>query len=430
MFHFIIAIAIFIAVYIAIASEKINKTIAALFGGSLMLIFRVLPQEEAFAAIDLNVILLLVGMMSIVHIMSKTGVFQWLAIKLAQLADGEPLKVLIFLSIASAVLSAFLDNVTTMLLLAPVTFLISDELELDPVPFLILMAIASNIGGTATLIGDPPNIIIGSAAGYSFNDFIVNLVPVIAVIVIFYVITIIFMFRHYFHVSAELKARLKDLRPEKAIKNKILLTQTLSVLVIVFALFFMHHKFELEAATVAILGASFLHIITGHDPDDSFKNVEWATIFFFIGLFILVEGLVKVGVIKIVAEWVINLTKGSVGATSFMLLWFSAIFSAVVDNIPYTATMIPIVEHVGNSISAVSGVEPDKVLAPLWWSLSLGACLGGNGTVIGASANVIVVGLARKNGHSITFWDFFKYGIIFLIESMVISTVYIYMRYL
>lgn len=430
MNSFFTGISIFILVYLCIVSEKVNKTIAALLGASAMLLLHVVPQEAAFHAIDLNVIFLLVGMMIMVHILSKTGIFQWLAISSAQISKGEPLRIMILLGIAAAVISAMLDNVTTMILIAPVTFLISDELEIDPVPFLIMMVMASNIGGAATLVGDPPNILIGSAANLTFNDFIVHLTPVIVIIMVAYVGTVMLLFRKTFRVSTELKARIMDMRPERAIRNKKLLWQSLTVLGAVILLFLTHHILNLEAATVALAGAAVLKFISKTDPEEAFHHVEWTTIFFFVGLFIIVEGLVHIGFIELVAEKAMAITQGHLTVTTLFLLWFSAIFSAIVDNIPYTATMIPIIEHIGELIIHTKHATPQEVYLPLWWALALGACLGGNGTIIGASANVIIVGLAKKNGHKISFFNFFRFGVLFVFESMVISSIYLYIRYL
>jgi len=427
---FIVGISIFVLVYGAIVFERVHKTVSALIGASAMLMFHILSQDEAFMAIDLNVIFLLIGMMIIVHIISETGVFQWGAIKLAQIAKGEPIRIMVFLGVASAIVSAFLDNVTTMILMAPVLFIIADTLEVDPVPFLIMTVIASNIGGAATLIGDPPNILIGSAAGLSFNDFLFNLSPVILIIMCFFYFTVKILFRKKLHVSSELKGRIIEMRPEKAIKDKVLLWKSLTVLGSVVFLFLIHHYLDLKVATIALTGAAVLLLITSKEPEDVFKHVEWSTIFFFVGLFVIVEGLVKIGFIEIVANQAMKVTKGNLSITTLFLLWFSGIFSAVIDNIPYTATMIPLVKHVGLSLSQSLQMVNKDVMAPLWWSLSLGACLGGNGTVIGASANVIIVGMAKKNGYKISFFRFFKYGIIFLIESMLISSVYLYLRYL
>ncbi|MBU1863242.1 MAG: ArsB/NhaD family transporter [Candidatus Omnitrophica bacterium] len=427
---FIIGVSIFILVYSGIIFERVHKTVAALLGAATMLCLHIVSQEEAFQAIDLNVIFLLIGMMIIVHIIAETGVFQWAAIRIAQLGGGEPLKILILLSITAAILSAFLDNVTTIIVMAPIMFILADTLEVDPIPFLIMSVIASNIGGAATLVGDPPNILIGSAGNLSFNDFLYNLAPVIIVIMCCFYFTVKFLFRNTFHVSSELKGRIIEMRADRAITNPALLRKALAVIAAVILLFLIHHRLGLEVATIALSGAAVLLLLSRTEPEEVFRHLEWTTIFFFIGLFIIVEGLVKIGFIELVANHALTLTGGNVTTTTLLLLWFSGIFSAVIDNIPYTATMIPLVKHVGISIAKTMQVAPQTVMNPLWWSLALGACLGGNGTVIGASANVIIVGLAKKNGYKISFFRFFKYGVIFLIESMIISTVYLYLRYL
>jgi Na+/H+ antiporter NhaD/arsenite permease-like protein len=427
---FILGISIFALVYICIVSEKVNKTIASMLGAMVMISVHVLNQDQAFHAIDLNVIFLLVGMMIIVRIMSKTGIFQWSAIKVAQTVKGDPLNMLIMLSLISAVISALLDNVTTMILMTPVLFLLADELEIDPTPFLLMTVIASNIGGAATLVGDPPNILIGSAAGLTFNDFLLNLAPVIAINMIVFLLTIKFIYRKEFHVSTELRARILEMRPERAIRDKKLLWLSLSVLGCVVLLFLFHHRLGIEAATVALLGASVLLLLSKEDPEEVFKHVEWVILFFFIGLFILVEGLVEIGFIELAANFLIDVTGGHMTTLTMSLLWFSGLFSAIIDNIPYTATMIPLVKHIGEVMAESSGMSKEMFLQPLWWSLALGACLGGNGTSIGASANVLVIGLAKKNGYHISFFKFLKYGMLFLLQSMVISSVYIYFRYL
>ena len=430
MHSFIIGISIFVLVYVAIIIDRFHKTVIALVGASVMLLCHILTQDEALLAIDLNVIFLLVGMMIIVHIIAETGVFQWGAVKLAQVAHGEPVRILLLLAVAAAAISALLDNVTTVILMAPVLFIIADILKVDPIPFLLMSVIASNIGGAATLIGDPPNILIGSAADLSFNDFLFNLAPVIIIIMGCFYFTVKILFRNTFHVSTELKGSIMEMRAGKAIKDRVLLWKSLSVLGIVIILFLIHHKLGLEVATIALAGAAVLLLLVKADPEEVFKHIEWTTIFFFIGLFIIVEGLVKIGFIELVANQALKITQGDLTITTLSLLWFSGIFSAVIDNIPYTATMIPLVKHVGASITQSLHCAPHDVFNPLWWSLALVACLGGNGSIIGASANVVIVGIAKKNGYTISFFRFFKYGIIFLIESMIISSLYLYLRYL
>ncbi len=428
---FIVAIGIFTLVYVAIMTERVHKMIAVLLGASVIIALKVLDHEEAFRAIDLNVIFLLLWMMVIVHIMAESGIFQWIAIKVAQLAEGKPLKVMILLGLATAFVSAFLDNVTTVILVAPMIFLLADTLDVDPIPFLIMTAIASNIGGTATLVGDPPNIMIGSAAGLTFMDFIVNSAPVELIILVTYAVTVAVMFRKSFHVTTEARAHIRDLKAERAIKDKKLLWKSLGVLGAVIILFLLHSSIHLEVATIALLGASVLMLITRSHPEEIFKHIEWTTLMFFIGLFILVEGLVKVGFVELLAKSVINVANGNVTILTLAILWFSGIASAIIDNIPYTATMIPLIKEVGN-IMVVNGTSAEihQYLQPLWWALVLGACLGGNGSLIGASANVIIAGLAKKNGKYISFWRFTKYGILFVFESLVISTGYLYFVYL
>jgi Na+/H+ antiporter NhaD/arsenite permease-like protein len=428
---FIVAVGMFTLVYVAIMTERVHKMIATLLGASIIIALKVLDQGEAFAAIDFNVIFLLLGMMIIVHIMTGSGVFQWMAIKVVQLAEGKPLKVMILLGLATAFISAFLDNVTTVILVAPMIFLLADTLDVDPVPFLIMVAIGSNIGGTATLVGDPPNIMIGSAAGLTFMDFIVNASPVILIILGAYVITLMVMFRKSYHVSTEARARIRELKAERAITDKKLMWQSLGVLSAVIILFLLHSVIHLEVATIALLGASVLMLITRSHPEEIFKHIEWTTLMFFVGLFILVHGMVKVGFVGLLANGVINIAHGDVTVLTMAILWFSGIASAIIDNIPYAATMIPLIKEVG-VIMVPNGTpaEIHQFLQPLWWALVLGACLGGNGTLIGASANVVIAGLAKKNGKYISFWRFTKYGVLFVFESMVISTVYLYFVYL
>ncbi len=425
MNHTTAAIILFVIVYILISSEKIHKTIIALLGASVFVLKGIIGQEEAFAIIDWNVIFLLIGMMIIVGITKNSGLFQYIAIKTAKLARGNPVTILILLSLITAILSALLDNVTTILIIVPVTILIAVELQLSAVPFILSEAMASNIGGTATLIGDPPNIMIGSAAKLSFMDFVVNLTPVIIVIFIVFSYTIYLLWGKNMHVTNKRKARIMEFDESKIIEDKQLLIKSLIVLSLVFLGFMTHDLFHAEVSTIAIAGASVLMLITNrHETEKFFNEVEWGMIFFFIGLFILVGGLEETGVIKHLSEGMLNLTQGDIKRTSFLILWMSGLFSAFVDNIPYVATMIPLIQHMGNHMGNPA------IIKPLWWALSLGACLGGNATLIGASANVIAAGLSEKNGHKITFWEFTKYGVLITVISLLISTAYIYLRFL
>jgi Na+/H+ antiporter NhaD/arsenite permease-like protein len=428
--------AIFLISYAVIVTEKVHKTVVALVGASLMLVLKILTQDEAFRSetygIDYNVIFLLIGMMIIINVMKETGIFQWMAIKSAKVAKGEPFRLMIILSVVTAVISAFLDNVTTVLLVAPVTLLICEALEVDVIPFLITEAIASNIGGTATLIGDPPNIMIASKADLTFMDFIYHLTPVVIVILIAYLVTLKFIFGRSLRVSDSHKERVMAMDESTAITDRPLMVKSLWVMGFVVLGFVFHHQLHFQPATIALAGAALLLLLSRAEPHKILEAVEWPTLFFFIGLFIIIGGVVKVGLIKIMAEWVLSVTQGNLFATSMIILWFSAFASAIVDNIPYVATMNPLVIEMAKGIwPNLSGTallhNPD--LMPIWWSLALGACLGGNGSLIGASANVVVAGIAEKGGRKITFMRFTKYGMPLMIESVLISTVYIWLRY-
>jgi len=434
---FWIATAIFILAYALIISEKIHKTIVGIFGAAVMIVLGIVSQEDAFNSLDLgidwNVIFLLVSMMIIINIMKPTGVFEYIAIKSAKIAKGKPFMIMAIFSVVTATISAFLDNVTTVLLVAPVTLLICQALELDVVPFLITEAIASNIGGTATLIGDPPNIMIASKAQLDFMSFIYHLAPVIILVLIAYVITIKFIFGKKMHVRDELKQRIMAMNENDAIKDPVLLKKSLFVLSVTITGFILHGFLHMEPATIALFGAGLLLLVSGNkEPHHILAEAEWTTLFFFMGLFIIIGGVVKVGLIKWMSVQVLNITQGNLFATSMVVMWFSAFASAFIDNIPYVATMNPLIIDMAKQLwPNLSGTEllhhPD--LMPIWWSLSLGACLGGNGTAIGASANVIVVGMAEKMGKPISFKKFMLYGMPLMIESVIICTVYVWLRY-
>lgn len=426
----LIGTSVFIVSYILIVIDKPQKTLAALLGACLMIMLHVVDQHEAFLSIDLNVILLLAGMMVIVDIGSKTGVLEWAAVRLSILAKGEPLRILIYLSLITAAFSSVLDNVTTVILIAPVTFIICQQLQISPVPFLILEAISSTIGGTATLIGDPPNILIGSAAKLSFNAFVFNLAPVVILIFIVYVITLMICFRKEWHVPRDIKARVMEMEPGRLIRDKKLLVKTLVIFFFTLVGFVLHEKMGFEPATVAIAGATLLMIITRSKPDEVFKMIEWPTLFFFGGLFIIVHGFAKIGAIDFLAGKLLSLTEGSLMATSFVILWISGFFSGLLGCVPYVVTIIPMVKEIIPEMSTqLNGVEGSSTQV-LWWALSLGACLGGASTLIGASANLIVAGIAERNGYKISFWKYLKYGVPLTLEALIISTAYIYLRYL
>lgn len=421
-FAFYGSILIFIIIYMMIIWEKFHRMTVAMTGGIVMLLLGFLSQETAIKDdIDFNTLGLLIGMMILVAIIRRSGAFEAVALWAAAATKGDPLRLLALLALITAVASALLDNVTTVLLIVPVTLTLTDKLKIKPVPFLISEIIASNIGGTATLIGDPPNIMIGSATGLSFNAFVNNLAPVSIVILLITLVLLVLLYRKDLQVNEEDRRNILTLCYKDEIKDWRLLKQSLAVLIITMAGFGMHSILHLESATIALGGAMLLMLISKEEPEEILLNIEWPTIFFFSGLFILVGGLKATGVIKELALWSLNITHGQVLETSLLVLWLSALASAFIDNIPFVATMIPLLQEIGQ----LTGFN----LEPVWWSLALGACLGGNGTLIGASANVIVAGIAEKNGVALTFRQFFKVAFPFMLLSILISHGYIYWRY-
>ncbi len=431
------ATTIFLLAYAIIVSEKIHKTIIAVFGAGLMLVLKILEQHEAFHVeefgIDWNVIFLLISMMVIINLMRPTGVFEYVAIKSAKWGKGDPIKILAIFAIVTATLSAFLDNVTTVLLIVPVTILIAEALEVDALPYLISCALASNIGGTATLIGDPPNIMIASKAQLDFMDFIYHLTPVIVITMVFYVFAIKLIWGKKLKTREELKQRIMAMNENEAIKDPVLLKKSLIVLGLVLTGFVFHGMLHFQPATIALFGAGLLLLLSKtHEPHHILAEVEWPTIFFFMGLFIIIGGVVKVGLIKWMSIKVLEITQGNLFATSMVVMWFSAFASAFIDNIPYVATMNPLIVDMAKQLwPNLQGIEllHHVDLMPLWWSLALGACLGGNGTAIGASANVIVVGMSEKLGKRISFGKFMLYGMPLMIMTVIISTIYVWLRY-
>jgi Na+/H+ antiporter NhaD/arsenite permease-like protein len=372
-------------------------------------------------------------MMIIINLMKPTGIFEYIAIKSAKLGKGEPFRIMVVFSIVTAVLSALLDNITTVLLIVPVTIFIADALDIDPIPYLISCALASNIGGTATLIGDPPNIMIASKAHLNFIDFIYHLTPIVVVIMAVYIFVIKLIWGKKLKTREELKKRIMQMDEREAIKDPAMLKKSLIVLTAVFAGFVFHGALNFQPATIALFGAGLLLLLSkNHDLRHVLAEIEWPTIFFFIGLFIIVGGVVKVGLIKWMSIQVLNLTQGNLFATSMVVMWFSAFASAIIDNIPYVATMNPLIINMAEQMwPGISGTQllHHPALMPLWWSLALGACLGGNGTAIGASANVIVVGVSEKTGNRITFLKFMAYGMPVMIITVIIATVYVWLRY-
>lgn len=412
---------IFLITYAAIATERVDKTVAALLGGTLVIVLGIIDSEEAFRAIDLNVIFLLAGMMILAGILRRTGFFQWVAIRSVKVARGEPFRLLLVLSLVTGVLSAFLDNVTTVVLIAPVTLYIANVLRVSPLPYLISEIFASNILGSSTLIGDPPNILIGSAAGLGFDEFIINMAP--PAVIVF--VAFLFMARWFFAKDLSVEPEVRDavlaLDEREVLTEPALLRLSLAVIGVTMIGFLFAKPLNLEVGAIALLGAAVLALLTRSKAETVLEEVEWATLFFFVGLFMLVESIVHVGIVGAVADGLIELTDGNATITTLGLIWLSGIASAIIDNIPYTATMIPVVEELG-----ASGIP----IKPLWWALALGADLGGNATIVGASANVVVANLAARAGHPIHFFTFLRYGATVTAVSLAISTVYVYVRYL
>jgi Na+/H+ antiporter NhaD/arsenite permease-like protein len=412
--------AVFVACLAVITTDKIDRTIVALVGAIAVIALRVVSQEEAFSLVDYNVIFLLAGMMVIANITGRTGVLQWMALRSVKMVKADPFLALVALSTITAVISAFLDNVTTVVLLVPMTLYIASVLGVSPIPYLIAEGIASNIGGTATLIGDPPNIMIGSAAGLSFVDFLVHLSPVIIVVFVGFVITSRFLLSGKLKVSHEHRKQVMMIDEEGIITDPVLLRKCGVVVGLTMVGFLLHSVVGYDSATIALAGAVALLLWSKFDVTEALREIEWTTMFFFIGLFILVGAVAKVGLIGMLARSILDVTQGDLAVTTLSILWMSAIVTAFVNNIPYTAAMIPLVQELGNSMD----------VGPIWWALALGACLGGNATMIAAAANVVVVNLAERSGHKIDFLTFLKYGAVATFVSMVICTVYVWVRYL
>ncbi len=427
----LISAGLLILAYIFIAAEKIPKVTIALLGAGVTIFLGLVSQTKAVDGalnphyfinfVDFNVIFLLVSMMIIVSITTRSGVFNYIANELLRHTKGHPIAILAALGVFTAVTSAFLDNVTTVILIMPITFFIAKQLEIDPLPYLLTEIFSSNIGGTATLIGDPPNIIIGSAAGFSFMDFVYNLTLPIAIILALVLTVLTLIFKKKLHADPEKMKEVANIDNSKTITDKALMIRSISVLALVILGFVTHDITHIETCVAAMLGASFLLLF--EKPTDILRDVEWNTIFFFIGLFIIIGGVEASGGIKLMAEWILRVTQGSQEAASMLILWASGIISGIIDNIPYTATMSPMLVEIQKSMGA-------DYTVPLWWCLSLGACLGGNLTMIGAAANVIVSESAAKEGHPIAFLRFMKYGILVVLISLVISSIFIKLAYL
>ena len=416
----VISVLVFLFVMAAIISEKVHRSVAAMAGAVVLLLFHVLSIDEATSYVDINTIGVLVGMMLFVAVVKNSGLFEYVAIKAAKLTKGRPMAIMLVFAVITALLSAFLDNVTTVLLIGPMTIAITQMLEVNPIPYLLSQIMASNIGGTATLIGDPPNIMIGSAAGLSFMDFVINTGSVIVIIMAVTVLIYYFMYRSRISVVRENMQKVMELDEDRSIKDKPLLIKSVIMTVVVVIGFVFHSQLQVESATVALFAAGFMLVFGKQDAEEIILGVEWSTILFFIGLFVVVGGLQKSGVISSMAEVMISFVGDNQALGIIIILWVSAIISSFLDNIPFVATLIPLILTMESS-----GVD----VAPLWWALSLGACLGGNGTLIGASANVVLAGVSAKNGYPITFMQYTKVGFPLMLISIVISMVYLLLRF-
>ncbi len=416
----IFAIVVFVLVMGAIMTEKLHRATAALAGAVLLVVCGVMTGKQAIGYIDFNTIGVLVGMMIVVAVIRTTGMFEYISIKAAKAAKGDPWKILIAFVLITAILSAFLDNVTTVLLVGPMSIAIARMLEINPVPFLMMQILASNVGGTATMIGDPPNIMIGSASGLSFMDFIANTGAAAVLIIIAQIIVMKFLYKEQLESGPINKTSVMNLDPDKSITNRKLMKQSIAVMVLVVIGFVIHDKLGFDSCMIA-LGAAAIMLIIGHqEVDQIISEVEWTTIVFFMSLFVVVGGLERTGVIHSISSWLISATEGHYILTMLVLLWASALLSSVLDNIPFVATLIPLVltmQQQGMNVEA------------FWWAISLGACLGGNGTMIGASANVVLSDIANKHGYPITFKSYLRVGFPFMLMSVGIATVFLLVRY-
>lgn len=432
----IAGIVIFVLAYIAIASEKIDKTIAAMLGAGLMVVFKVAGFNDMLGKVDLNVLGLLVGMMIIVNIMATTGVFEYLAVQIARQTKGNGVLVTVEFLLATAIVSAFMDNVTTVILMAPVTILITQLLGLPTVPILILEAIFSNIGGTATLIGDPPNILIGASCNLSFNDFIINLAPVVLLIMVVCLGAVVLLMRKKLQSNPDSVVQVQLTQPRRAILDPARLKRSLIVFALVLLGFFTSRLIHLEPGLIAICGAFVMVPVCRLELVHMLEKVEWNTILFFCGLFMMVGALEIDGVFTLLGEHMVSLTRGNFALTMMIILWGSAILSAIIDNIPLVISMIPLINSIVPVFARQMGIEADteairqQISEPLFWSLALGACLGGNGTLIGASANVVISQIAHKNNYKLSFKDFTCYGAPIMVLSVFISMVYLFLRYI
>ncbi|MFA6708764.1 MAG: ArsB/NhaD family transporter [Fusobacterium sp.] len=421
--YMILGILTFIITFYFIITEKYPKSLVTIIGASFMIVINILDEETALETIgyNLEVLILLMGMMMIVEIMSETGIFQWIAIKLAQVSKGNPIKILIFLSLVTAFFSALLDNVTTILLIVPITIFLAKKLHLDPKPFILVQIFMSNIGGTATMIGDPPNLIIASLSDKNFNDFIINLAPIILINIFVLLVSVSFFLRKRLIVSRELRASIMELDTSRIITDKILLLKSVTIFILVILGFLTNSFSQIGLAIIAILGSTILVLISKKKPEEVFSKIEWDTLFFFGALFVLVQGLEELGIIEYIGSYVVDFTKGDLKLTSSLLIIISGILSPIVGSIPLSLSFGKLVSSI---IPNYSGNTES-----LWWALSLGCCLGGNMTIVGAAANMVGTSVSKKVGIEITFKEFFKWGLFIVLQSIFLSLIYIYLRY-
>ena len=423
----LISVAILLAVYVLISTEWVDKIIAAIGGGILMVIIGIMNEKTAFSYIDCDVLFLLIGMMLIIACTKSSGMYQYLAIKTAKLAKGNPIYIMLLMFLVTAAISACLPNVTTIMIILPVTILICSELEINAVPFIIIQSIGSNIGGTATLIGDPPNVMIGSATGLNFMDFINNLALIVFFMVFVNMGIIYLIFRKSMRVSHEKMARIREFDDSQLITDRPLMIKSIIVILSMILCFLLQGYLHLDTAVIALTFAIIMLLVSKTKSVEKIlaEDIEWGSIFFFIGLFMVVGGLVETGFVQVMAGKVVHITNGNMRLTSDIVVWSSGVLSAFIDNIPFVATMIPLIKDIGVSAGANGG----NMIKPLWWALSLGACLGGNGTLVGASSNIVSAGIANKNGYKVTFWGFTKYGALFTGINLFIAMIYLRLRY-
>lgn len=424
--QFVLGILIFLATFYLIITEKIPSALATLLGGLLMALLGILNEEEALEAVAsrLEILFLLIGMMIVVHLISETGIFQWFAIKVAQLVKGEPFALIVLLSLITAVCSAFLDNVTTILLMAPVSILLANQLQLDSFPFLISEVMSANIGGSATLIGDPTQLIIGNEGDLTFNEFLFNTAPLSIIALISLVLTVYIIYGKQLKVSRDLKAKIMDLDPSRTLKNMTLLKQAMAVFALIILGFVLNSVIERGLAIIALSGAVILIIMAKRKPEEIFKHVEWDTLFFFIGLFMLIKGVEEIHFIDILGDKISQVTEGNFNLAAIVVLWASAIFTSVIGNVANAATFSKIIHVMEPSFRHLGNVKA------FWWALSLGSCLGGNATILASATNVVAVGAAGKAGLKISFVKFLKFGMLISFQTLLLATIYLYLRYL